>query len=197
MRWVSGPWAKPQFFIIAAVCLSACAQEEELPTSGLSDEDPYRVTQNFEARETEGGNLVWLLKAKEARTYERPARTLMDSLQVFFYHQDGSLRSTLWSDIGRAQEEKGVLIAQGNVILISTTGDTLETDFLRFKEKEDEISGPGPVRLAQEGRVLTGEGFRSKPDLTDYEVFKNVKIISREFPEEFKDNGEQPEGDGQ
>lgn len=175
------------FMVLVLILALGCAEQDKLPTSGRNQNDPYRVTEDFEATETDSGRRVWLLQAREARTYENPARTLMDSLTVFFYEDDGSLRSTLWSDSGRVQEDQGILIAQGNVRLVSTEGDTLNTEFLRYQRAQDEVSGPGPVRLAQAGRVLTGTGFRSTPDLSDYEVLENVKVVSREAPSELRD----------
>ena len=163
----------------SVVVWAGCGSEDEMPTSGRDRDAPYRVTQNFVATETSGGRTMWRLEAREARTYEEPSRTLMDTVTVYFFESDGSLRSTLWSDFGRVQEEQGLLIAQNNVRLVSAEGDTLDTDFLRYERDEDRVSGPGPVRLAQADRVLTGTGFRSAPDLSDYEIHEDVKVVSR------------------
>jgi len=63
-----------------------------------------------------------------------------------------------------------------DVVLVSTEGDTLTTEELTYLKDQDLIRGPDYVRLAKPDRVLTGYGFQSKPDLSDYKVERDVRI---------------------
>jgi LPS export ABC transporter protein LptC len=93
-----------------------------------------------------------------------------------FYEPDGSVRSWLTSEQGTVSEGSGDMTAVGNVVLVSAQGDTLRTEELYFARVPELITGPGFVRIAKPDRILTGVGFRAKPDLSEYEVEQDVRL---------------------
>jgi len=68
------------------------------------------------------------------------------------------------------------MTAQNDVKLISVRGDTLTTQELNYLKDEDRVRGPGFVRLAKPDRVLTGFEYEAKPDLSTYEIHRDVHI---------------------
>ena len=95
---------------------------------------------------------------------------------MLFFDADGNRDSRLTSRRGTVNEETGVMTAKDDVLLISVRGDTLTTQELSYLKDEDLIRGPGSVRLAKPDRVLTGTEFQAKPDLTTYEIRRDVRI---------------------
>jgi LPS export ABC transporter protein LptC len=170
---MSGIWVCAALALALSVAAAGCGLDE--PDEGpVEDDRPTRVVDRFHLVETRGGVLDWELNAREARTFEGESRLV--EVELLFYRADGSLRSRLVSDRGLVLEKTGEMTALGNVVLVSVENDTLTTEEMHYLQEEDLITGPGPVRISKPDRVLTGIGFKAKPDLTEYEVHRDVHI---------------------
>lgn len=165
--------------LFACLLLAGCAIETPIEESEPV-ERPDRVVHDFELRETLNANLDWVLRANEARYYQEDAFSELDGVRLEFFDADGSTTSTMTSERGKVEDGSGDMIAEGNVILIASSGDTLTTERVHFEKTRDRIRGDQAFRLAKPDRVLTGIGFDAAPDLSDYEVKKNVRIHFRD-----------------
>jgi LPS export ABC transporter protein LptC len=130
----------------------------------------------FQLEESQGGNLLWALEADYAWRIPREKKVHLQDVVILFYDRAGNQRSRLTALQGDVDEKTGIMTARQRVKLISVEGDTLTTDELNYDKDSDLISGPGFVRLAKPDRVMTGYEFEAKPDLSDYEVHKDVTI---------------------
>jgi LPS export ABC transporter protein LptC len=140
-------------------------------TSGLE-----REIHGFTLAETKEGKLLWELESEYAWRIPRENRIHLKDVKIVFFDANGNETSRLTAYTGVVDEETGIMTAQSRVKLISTEGDTLTTEELNYDKKKDRVSGPGFVRLAKPDRVMTGFEFEAKPDLTDYEVRRDVTI---------------------
>ena len=145
----------------------------EISTEGSGLE---REIHGFQLEESQGGKLLWALEADYAWRIPREKKIHLQDVEIRFFDRDGSQTSRLTALRGDVDEETGIMTAKQRVKLISVQGDTLTTDELNYDKDSDLISGPGFVRLAKPDRVLTGYEFEAKPDLSDYEVHKDVTI---------------------
>ena len=159
------------------VLLAGCAENE------LGDDDQInevsgleREITGFSMTETDAGTMVWELHADYAWRIPGDTKIRLNNVSLVFFDADGEVASRLTSDKGHADEETGEMTAQSKVILISVEGDTLTTEELVYSRDSELIRGPGFVRLAKPDQVLTGFDFESKPDLSDYEVRRDVTI---------------------
>lgn len=135
-----------------------------------------REIHGFKLEESQGGHLLWAMESDYAWRIPREKKVHLQDVMIRFFDRDGNQTSRLTAVRGAVDEETGIMTAQQRVKLISVEGDTLTTDELNYDKDRDRISGPGFVRLAKPDRVLTGYGFEAKPDLSDYEVHKDVTI---------------------
>ena len=153
----------------------ACSSSDSNPPPRPADR-PSRVVDAFEVTETREGVLEWRLVSDKAEYFREESHTRLEGVTLVFFNPDGSEKATLTSDRGRAEDVTGNLLAEGNVVVVTVEGDTLTTEELLYDNVADEIRGPGFVRIAKPDRVLTGEGYRSKPDLSSYELDRNVQV---------------------
>lgn len=135
-----------------------------------------REIHGFQLEESQRGNLLWALEADYAWRIPREKKIHLQDVEILFFDRDGNQTSRLTALRGDVDEETGIMTAKQRVKLISVEGDTLTTDELNYDKDSDLITGPGFVRLAKPDRVLTGYEFEAKPDLSDYEVHKDVTI---------------------
>jgi len=169
--------------LLASVLAMGCASEEpregeQSPaSSGLE-----REIRGFTMSETQGGTPLWELRAEVAYRLPSQSTVRLNDVRVDFFDGEGNLSSWLTARSGIVDEGTEDLTAKGRVIMISLEGDTLITEELRYLREEDRITGPDWVRLSKTDRVITGYGFESSPDLSDYRLERDVHVsfIDRE-----------------
>lgn len=162
--------------ILAALLLAGCA-DPDTPGKTVGDESGVeREIKGFTLSETQAGRPVWELHAATAWRVPRDTQTHLEEVEVLFYDREGNRDSRLTSRRGRVDESTGVMTATDDVRLVSVRGDTLTTQELSYYKDQDLVRGPGSVRLAKPDRILTGFEFEAKPDLTTYEIRRDVHI---------------------
>ena len=67
---------------------------------------------------------------------------------------------------------------KGNVEVLSQNGDKFNTELLFWHEKEKRIYSDKFIRIEQEDKILTGYGFESNQELTEYQIFNNTGIFT-------------------
>jgi LPS export ABC transporter protein LptC len=157
--------------------LAAGCMDTENPAD-LSEESVgvEREMRGFSLTETLEGNRVWELGADYAWRVPRDPVVRLKDVTLVFYDDAGAVNSTLTALRGTVDEQSGIMTAKERVRVVSAAGDTLTTEELTYDKDADRITGPGFVRLAKPDRILTGFEFEANPDLTDYEVHRDVSI---------------------
>ena len=64
--------------------------------------------------------------------------------------------------------------AKNNVIAVNLKGDTLKTEFLVWDTKKEKIFSDQFVKIIRKDQIITGIGFESNQDFSNYEI-KNPK----------------------
>jgi LPS export ABC transporter protein LptC len=158
--------------VLAAGCMDTENPSElQQESSGLE-----REMRGFSLTETLEGGLVWELEADYAWRVPGDKVVRLKGVTLVFYDDAGTVNSTLTARKGTVNEESGIMTAQERVCVVSAAGDTLTTEELTYDKEKDRIAGPGFVRLAKPDRILTGFEFEANPDLSDYEVHRDVSI---------------------
>ena len=161
--------------MLAVFLCVGCSRSDE-PETVVSDSGLEREIQGFRISETHEGHPIWELHAAKAWRIPQDTHDHLENVEVLFYDDHGKLESRLSARNGVVDESAGQLTAQNDVKLISVRGDTLTTQELNYLKNEDRVRGPGFVRLAKPDRVLTGFEFEAKPDLSTYEIHRDVHI---------------------
>ncbi len=156
-----------------SAAVSAADQEQEAPAETTSLE---REIRDFNLTETHEGRLAWNLHSKYAWRIPKQSGIRLDDVLVTFYDRDEVVTSTLTADKGNVDEESGDMTAEGSVTVVTAERDSLFTPSLRYSKTENLITGDEFVRIAKPDRILTGFGFRSNPELTNYEVQRDVHV---------------------
>jgi LPS export ABC transporter protein LptC len=159
------------FFIV----LISCTNDPELVQDFVSDkQQPIEQIKEAEMLHTENGNVKVRVLARSIERFEdtQPALIFSDHLAVYFYNDFAELQSKLMADYASIDEEKKIMMAQNNVILISSDDKKLETDELIWDEKKNKIYTDKKVKITTGKEVVYGEGFTSSPDFKQYSITK-------------------------
>ena len=84
-------------------------------------------------------------------------------------HIDASIKA----DTAYYFEKKKLWELKGNVQILSQKGDKFETEQLYWDEKKKTVYSDKFIKIEQEDKTITGYGFESNQELTDY-VIKNT-----------------------
>ena len=160
------------FCALVSVLLVACTpREEEMPTTrtDLPDEQMDCVT--IESRV--GSRLEFALQATHMDRWRDRQLLEADTVMVRTYNADGTLQATLWANAASVNEADDILVAQDDVVIVNSDGDSLLTDYLVWNRATDAIWGDREVTVIRQGNTFRGHGFRTDiefSELVSYDV---------------------------
>ena len=92
------------------------------------------------------------------------------------FHIDASIKA----DTAYYYERKKLWELKGNVQILSQRGDKFETPQLFWDEKKGKVYSSQFIRIEQEDKMITGYGFESNQELTEYEIKNTTGIFTIE-----------------
>jgi len=164
-----------RLFLFFLVVLISCTNDPKLVQEFVSDkQQPIEQIKGAELLHTENGKVKVRLLANRIERFQeiQPALIFPDHLEVYFYNDSSQLQSTLMADYASIDEEKKIMLAQNNVILISSDNKKVETTELVWDENKNKIYTDKKVKITTGKEVIYGEGFTSTPDFKQYSITK-------------------------
>ena len=164
-----------RLFLFFLVVLVSCTNDPKLVQEFVADKQlPIEQIKGAELLHTENGKVKVRVVASRIERFQdiEPSLIFSDHLEVYFYNDSSQLQSTLMADYASIDEGKKIMLAQNNVILISSDDKKLETDELIWDENKNKIYTDKKVKITTGKEVVYGEGFTSTPDFKKYSITK-------------------------
>ena len=164
-----------RLFFFFLVVLISCTNDPNLVQDFVSDkQQPIEQIKGAELLHTENGTVKVRLVASRIERFQniQPELIFSNHLEVYFYNDSSQLQSILMADYASIDEEKKIMLAQNNVILISNDDKKLETNELFWDENKNKIYTDKKVKITTGKEVIYGEGFTSTPDFKQYSITK-------------------------
>lgn len=161
---------------VAALALFACRAPTPPPMAEARPAGPApdQVIENFTIDSFGAGKRDWSLRAPRADVYESKNLVLIQRPFIQFYEGE-ELSSTLESGRGEIHTGSRDLWAWDEVVMVSTEGARLNSDWLQYVGEKDRIVSTAPVTIVRRGSTIRGLGWEASPDLS--EVFiKNQRV---------------------
>lgn len=136
---------------------------------------------NLFLTEEKEGTLQWELEAKIAQCFKKSNRTLLEDLQVTLYGQNGRV-VTLRGDRGRIDDKTRNMEVEGGVVITSSDGLRLRTDFLQYNHSRREITTEAPVRIDGKGVRISGVGLLMELASERISILREVETSIEEVP---------------
>ena len=92
------------------------------------------------------------------------------------FHVDASIKA----DTAYYYEQKKIWELRGNVHIQSQRGDKFDTELMYWDQGKERIYSDQFIRIEQPDKVLTGYGFESNQQMTEYQIFNNTGIFTVE-----------------
>ena len=164
-----------RLFLFFLVVLISCTNDPKLVQEFVSDkQQPIEQIKGAELLHTENGKVKVRVVAVSIERFQdiQPSLIFSDHLEVYFYNDSSKLQSTLIADYASIDEDMKIMIAQNNVILISSDDKKIETDELIWDENKNKIYTDKKVKITTGKEIIYGEGFNSTPDFKQYSIAK-------------------------
>lgn len=169
-------------FIVSFALLAACAEKKTLPTaragSPLADSaDQVMFGAKFNL--TDKGLHRARLNADTAYFFDENTRVELENVHTTFFNSAGVRDAVLTSRRGTYNTRVGMMIARGNVVVVSEDGRRLTTSELSYSQPANQISSDSAFVLTEPNRRLEGIGFRSDPNMKNIQILKGASGVAR------------------
>jgi LPS export ABC transporter protein LptC len=172
--------SKQMLLLLSALVIfhSACGELSEFDTESVRtaiNDSLLATTESWDVRMTllEQGHRRIMIEGSYAITYndeERDETRISGPVYVQIYDLEGEMESEAWSKraIYHAEEREFELF--DSVRVETVTNRQLLSDYLKWEERTDRISSNRFVTIITPTDSLSGSGYTSKTDLTDYVI---------------------------
>lgn len=161
-------------FLAAIAASSACTEKTAPPVvrkSALADSaDQVMYGAHFNL--TDAGLSRAELMSDTAYFFDDNTRIELRKVETTFYTTSGARDAYLTSRRGTYNNRTNLMIARGDVVVITEEGRRLTTPELRYNQQSNEIASDSAFVLTEPGRRLEGVGFRSDPNMQNIQILR-------------------------
>jgi LPS export ABC transporter protein LptC len=150
------------------------SQETNFPDQSMTD---------AEIIHSQHGRLEVKVTAPEINRYtsvEEPHTIFPKGLTVLFYDSTLTVESKISADYAIYHEPDELWEAKNNVVAINSEGDTLNTEYLIWRQDKGIIYTDRYVRITTRDGIIHGKGFEANQDFTDYQIKETTGTIEVE-----------------
>ena len=183
---------KPKYLLLLglfAVLLTAVQTDCTRKKAGPSGPAPQTQTGEYPSQESWNSNLIMTRSGRRQAVIHYGHMTQYDSrkmayfdggVQVDFYSVDGVHTSRLNSERGEYNQLTEEVRGIGHVTVVSDTGITLITPFMKWDPRIEKIVSDSAVMVAtQKKDTLYGMGFESTSDLSHWVIRRPTGITDK------------------
>lgn len=169
-------------FLVAAGALFACRSPRpagETVAQSPAGGHPDQVLGQFTMDAYNGLRRQWALSAPRGELFDREHRVDLVNPRVRFYN-DGRPGSEVVAAQGRLNSETKDMWATGGLVMVSTDGVRLESEWAHYDKKTDRFVSTAPVTVTRGPSVVKGVGWQAQSDLSDMIIFSQRGEIAEE-----------------
>jgi LPS export ABC transporter protein LptC len=171
------PLSSHLVFLSLLVALAFWACEEKIKPSVLTDlktkDLPSHESWNTTITFSDSGRIQAVLKVGHLEKYEEAQRTDLDGgLHVDFFDENGHHTSVLTALKGTVDDRTHDLEAMGNVVVVSDSGSTLQTEQLFWRNSIRRVQTDQFVKITSPREEIQGQGLDSDQSLKNYKIYR-------------------------
>ncbi len=162
--------------------LSACAKKKQPMTDAITDRDsvPIMVTHDVSTYVSDSGVVRYKIITDEWKVYDRldPSRwTFEKGIYLEKFNNDLSIDATITADTAYYYDQDELWELRGNVHIQNVQDEQFDTPLLFWNQKTKRVYSDQSIRIRQQKRIITGIGFTSNQDFTNYTIKQTQGIF--------------------
>ncbi|HEX2962087.1 MAG TPA: LPS export ABC transporter periplasmic protein LptC [Ignavibacteriales bacterium] len=170
-------------FMASAISLVGCSEDKIKPPvlAGTKEgEIPSQESWNFKMMFTDEGHLKAILTSSHARVFDSRKETLLDTVRIDFYSENGQKTSTLTSLKGKVDGITNNMYAIDSVVAKNEIGTVLKTQELMWRSKDRKIVSDKFVTITSPTEKIQGYGVVADQNLSNYVIYKPTFVTTPE-----------------
>lgn len=172
------------FWVVVMLLLFSTSCSDETKDVVEVAFDPERT---YTMKATEVSSLIsdsgitrYRLNAKEWLVYSKAADPFWHFPQGIYVEKFDTLfqaEASIKADTAYFFDKRGLWRLIGNVEIESLQGEYFETEELFWNQKEEKVYSDKYIRIEQADKIITGIGFESNQNMTQYKIFNSQGIF--------------------
>ena len=176
--------------LFTAMIVFSCQTNPQKMEALVKDtEEPVVISQDVVWFYTKNGIASHRLKSPKVLRFEGQKEYIEFplGLEVFSFNISGEQEAFMKSDYAIQHLDDKTIEAKGGVLLENLKGEKLETEFLVWDEKREQIFTEALVKITKQGQLIIGEGFESNTSFSKYTLKNSRGIINLDQEEQAQD----------
>ena len=167
-------------FFIAAAILSCQTNPQKIEALVKDLEEPVVSSEEVEWFYTKNGAATYRLTSPKVLRFggQKEYIEFPVGLEIFSFNTQGEQEVFMKSDYAIQYLDDKIIEAKGTVLLENLKGEKLETEFLVWDEKQNQIFTEALVKITKQGQSIIGEGFESNTSFSKYTLKNSRGIIN-------------------
>jgi len=135
---------------------------------------PVSIAENINTKHTDSGRLTVILISPKMVNFtnrEFPFYEFPNGIDLTLFDDDNN-KNSVTSDQAYMYQQTDLIDLRGNVVLITSTNDTLFTEQLFFDQKKEWLFTNLPVKFRTKDYITNGNGFDSNKNFTNAQVLE-------------------------
>jgi LPS export ABC transporter protein LptC len=135
---------------------------------------PLSIAEDINTKYTDSGRLTLILVSPKMVNFtnrEFPFYKFPEGIDLTLFDDDDN-KNTVTSNHAIVYDQTNLIDLQGNVVLTTSTNDTLFTEQLFFDQKKEWLFTNQPVKFRTKDYITNGVGFDSNKNFTNAQVLE-------------------------
>ena len=161
---------------------SACSKKKHPVTDAITNRDsvPIMVTREVSTYISDSGVVRYKIIADEWKVFDRldPSRwTFEEGVYLEKYDNNLNIEATILADTAYYYDKQELWELRGNVHIENIEDEQFDTQLLFWNQKSKQVYSDQYIRIRQQKRIITGMGFTSNQDFTNYTIKQTQGIF--------------------
>lgn len=162
--------------------LSACNKKKQPMTDAITNRDSVAmmITHDVSTYISDSGVVRYKIIADEWKVFDRlkPSRwTFEEGIYLEKFDNNLSIEATILADTAYYYDKEELWELRGNVHIENEQDEEFDTQLLFWNQKTRRVYSDLYIRIRQQKRIITGIGFTSNQEFTNYTIKQTQGIF--------------------
>ena len=174
-------------FLVAVmfVLFSACSGNKKNLAAAVSENDTLPSMTSFGVNTliSDSGITRYKIVAEEWIIFDKknpPYWAFEKGVYLEKFDTLFNIDASIKADTAYYHEKKKLWELRGNILIRSQRGDKFQTQLLFWDEKMEKVYSDKFIQIEQEDKIISGYGFESNQNLTEYEIKNTTGVFTVE-----------------
>ena len=163
--------------VVMLLLFTSCSNKGKVFGEAVTERDslPVLATYDVNTLISDSGLIRYRIEAAEWLVYDRkdPSYWAFEKgVYLEKFDQDFVVDADIKADTAYYYDKDRLWELRGDVAIKNLKGERFNTELLFWDEKTQKVYSDKFIRIEQEDKIVTGEGFESNQQMTDYTIFK-------------------------